>query len=632
MHQRRLQQRLTPDQHPAIAEWRPLITTSAPMTSGDGFLPVLAQRLAQLTAAGIEAPALLRSAVAEGELPDDHAAGALWWRINRHLSPALNANVQGAHRLPADWMGTLAEAIGSEATSELQASPWWPALITCIERGYQRGWPLHELLSEHRPTEAGFLDTCQAMTWRIATITDPMPPTTQPEPDEHPVPDDLHVGYTPVDTSQLDPKQYTNESWPPDTAPEREPEDPQLSLEYLALVRNAILATPPELTDAEVERMHQRADAWRDCPATRERLVEINEMAATFYERLYPTSWARPYLRERFGDVDDKLAEFRPGYAPDSWTALTNHLRRRGVTDDELLAAGLVTTARTGKIIDRFRNRVVFPIVHNQEILGFVGRRNPESDADKGIPKYLNTAETPLFHKGGQLFTSPRGLRPGSTPVIVEGPMDAIAVDLCDGRYMGVAPLGTALTGEQVRQLRVHGVHPIVATDNDRAGTEAARRAFWHLTSLGLDPQAVQLTEEQDPAGLFREGSSKLGHALQQAGSLADVIVEAKLATLEGTVAVDEVARVIAATPPTQWETRVRSLAKRTHMPATIVSGMLARRVAAWNEHPTHFAIQSHDRPRGQALLAGCEPRVLHPHGGTLSLGDPRRHAPQIRP
>ena len=80
-------------------------------------------------------------------------------------------------------------------------------------------------------------------------------------------------------------------------------------------------------------------------------------------------------------------------------------LRSRGVTDQEMIAAGVATVASTGRLIDRFRDRVIFPIIHNGEILGFVGRRHPDlTDTDRGGPKYLNTADTPLFHKGAQLF------------------------------------------------------------------------------------------------------------------------------------------------------------------------------------------------------------------------------------
>jgi DNA primase len=125
-------------------------------------------------------------------------------------------------------------------------------------------------------------------------------------------------------------------------------------------------------------------------------------------------------------------------------------------------------------------DRVVFPIIHNGEVLGFIGRRHPDvSDIDRGGPKYLNTGETPLFHKGAQLYgVNQDKLSAGAISVIVEGSMDAIAVTLASrGRYIGVAPLGTSLTEEQASQLAHISVHPIVATDADLAGRSAAERA-----------------------------------------------------------------------------------------------------------------------------------------------------------
>ena len=97
-----------------------------------------------------------------------------------------------------------------------------------------------------------------------------------------------------------------------------------------------------------------------------------------------------------------------------------------------MIITGVATMASTGRLIDRFRNRVVFPIIHDGEVLGFIGRRHPDlSDIDRAGPKYLNTGETPLFHKGAQLYGVLQDqLSTGAIPVIVEGPMDAIAVTL----------------------------------------------------------------------------------------------------------------------------------------------------------------------------------------------------------
>ncbi|MCB0913897.1 MAG: transfer protein Tra, partial [Propionibacteriaceae bacterium] len=208
-------------------------------------------------------------------------------------------------------------------------------------------------------------------------------------------------------------------------------------------------------------------------PVTRERMVEINELTQAFFESRFTDSWGRDYLTGRFG-VDLAGDEwFRPGQAPAGWTNLVDHLRGRGVSDAEMLATGVAVEARTGRLIDRFRDRVVFPVIHQGEVLGFVGRRRPDlTDDDKAGPKYLNTADTPLFHKGAQLFgVVDEMLAEGAVPVIVEGPMDAVAVTIASaGLYLGVAPLGTSLTDEQAAQLAAVGRDPIVARDADLAG------------------------------------------------------------------------------------------------------------------------------------------------------------------
>jgi DNA primase len=158
------------------------------------------------------------------------------------------------------------------------------------------------------------------------------------------------------------------------------------------------------------------------------------------------------------------------------------------------------------------------------EILGFVGRRHPDlTDTNRGGPKYLNTADTPLFHKGAQLFGAvEEHLTAGGVPVIVEGPMDAIAVTLASGgRYTGGAPLGTSLTDEQASQLARIGKNPIVATDADTAGRVAAERAFWMLTTYRLDPRFALLPESSDPADLLAlNGPAALTTVLEQAGPL----------------------------------------------------------------------------------------------------------------
>ena len=174
MWQRRLDEAVACSFAPAWREWRPLVEQLAPSVTKDSFAPILAGRLAAISDAGVDAGQLLRSAADGKPLPDDHAAAALWWRICRHLNPALLTRVNRDATVTAAWESRLAELIGAEPAETVQASPWWPALVTAVDHGLQRGWPLEDLIrpSSSRPAAAD-VDQCQAMLWRIPVALDP---------------------------------------------------------------------------------------------------------------------------------------------------------------------------------------------------------------------------------------------------------------------------------------------------------------------------------------------------------------------------------------------------------------------------------------------------------------------------
>ena len=384
-------------------------------------------------------------------------------------------------------------------------------------------------------------------------------------------------------------------------------------LAVAALVRG--VAGPPEQTDADVNRMFTRAMAWQECPISRDRMIEINQMALSYFRSQFPSSWGQAYLADRFGqDLTDDV-RFRPGQAPAGWTGLVNHLRSRGVTGEEMTAAGVATVASTGRLIDRFRDRVMFPIIHNGEILGFVGRRHPDlTDTDRGGPKYLNTADTPLFHKGAQLFGANEvDVAAGGVPVIVEGPMDAIAVTLASGgRYIGVAPLGTSLTDEQASQLAAIGKNPIVATDADIAGRVAAERDFWILTAYRLDPRYALLPEGSDPADLLAlNGPAALTTVLDQARPLGERLVDERLTSLPPDQAQLEAARVVAARPPECWDQGSNTISSRLNLPLPAVRRTLLAHVQGVEHRPPagrHQAPAGRQRGQETAGRSGPDP------------------------
>jgi len=162
--------------------------------------------------------------------------------------------------------------------------------------------------------------------------------------------------------------------------------------------------------------------------------------------------------------------------------------------------------------IDTFRDRLILPIhhhgAHGVHVAGFVGRRHPDTDhlqpgtdaAGKAGPKYLNTGDTVLYAKGGQLYgiaEYPTRLAAGATPILVEGPIDVLAICLASPDHVGVAPLGTSLTDTQADSLTPHLTSPrgvLVATDGDLA----AERDYWMLTARGGDPGHVTFPTGQD--------------------------------------------------------------------------------------------------------------------------------------
>jgi DNA primase catalytic core len=623
--QRRLNKAVTGDHTPALKEWRQLLYTLAPQVRDDEFTPLLAERLAAMSRAGVTAHELLRTATAPdhpaGPLPDEHAAAAVWWRMARQLTPAVAAQIgDGSHgeSVTTDWAPRLADLFGPERAASLQASTWWPALVSNVDHGLQRGWQLEALLGAGRamPSDGwDGVDECQALVWRTSIALETAPDEHAHEVHFDEPPADLWEGVEPDPAAFVD--HPDDAPWPLAEDPGPEPEPFRDVDEYLVDAPEAVdedqfvepdLAvaaylrdlggTRLEPTDADIRLMYQRADEWHSTPVTRERMVEINELTQAFYESRFADSWGRDYLAGRFGVDLAGDERFRPGQAPAGWTNLVDHLRGRGVSDAERLAAGVAVEASTGRLIDRFRDRVMFPVIHQGEVLGFVGRRRPDlTDADKGGPKYLNTADTPLFHKGAQLFgVVDELLAEGAVPVIVEGPMDAVAVTIASaGLYVGVAPLGTSLTDEQAAQLAAVGRDPIVATDADLAGQVAAERDFWMLTPHGMDPGYARFPDGLDPADLLAQrGPAALTAAVASGQpafrALGDQLLTERLDHLAPEQARVAAMRVISARPSRAWAPGVSQVRARLQLSQLQARRDLRDAVKSWDADPRKAA------------------------------------------
>lgn len=262
----------------------------------------------------------------------------------------------------------------------------------------------------------------------------------------------------------------------------------------------------------------------------RQRLYRLMQTSLEFFQKALmsgPGADARRYLEKR-GLARETIAGFRIGYAPNDRSALKQHLAQSGFTADEMVASGMLIGGEDISVpYDRFRHRVIFPITDLKDrVIAFGGRA---LDADQPA-KYLNSPDTPLFHKGQVLFNAykARGPAHDKTRVIaVEGYMDVIALSEA-GFHEAVAPLGTALTEDQVKLLWRLSPEPILCFDGDAAGRKAAFRAVETVLPLlnpGFSLRFSFLPGGLDPDDLVRQkGPEAFEAELHKTQALFDVM------------------------------------------------------------------------------------------------------------
>jgi DNA primase catalytic core len=635
----------------------------------------------EMLADGLDAAGLLAAVAAQRPLPDDLPAAALWWRLAPHLAPATVAAGPDAVELRPDWWTALLALLPDRHGRHVLGDRAWPALVAAVTTGVHAGWSPTDLLSA---AFAGLPATVtgdetgtglpEALVFRIAALTDPAP-IHEPEPlpaDLQP-PDDAHE-LAPVDDETAP---ITTIATDVPSGDEEAPFDPDYVTPALGAAPRYV--TPARFTRTSAIDAEDDVDYlleqhfWATAIVGRDRLIELNTGAAAFFTDRYPDSWAPRCLRERLGSDLSTDRRFSPGYAPAGWAALVDHLGGLGTTEEELLAAGLAARAHAGALIDRFRDRLAFPIRDaDGAVRGFIAGRNPTA-ADDGHagPKYLNSPGTDLYRKGEHLlglFEGRLALAAGARPALVEGPLDAIALTLAqDGHTVGVATLGTALTEHQADLLRSHinaeGPGLLVATDNDPAGHRAAERIFWQLTARGDDPRRLTLPHGLDPADLLhRDGAATLRAAIETAGSLAHQLLDVRIASAvcdRGTVAtqkaVREAVEIIVALPPARWVPHIDRVTDALELrPGTVHMAVLdatpttarpssTRRIPSRppgaSSCPPSLARVSHPAPAGFCTPVG--PTTAREESGAgpprLYTGGRRRHerpdgAPSRRP
>jgi DNA primase len=263
----------------------------------------------------------------------------------------------------------------------------------------------------------------------------------------------------------------------------------------------------------------------------RESLFKLNELAVDFYCRVLSDSRAgdpgKAYFRQR-GIHTETISDFKLGYAPDRWDALSRFLENRQVDMDHAVQAGLVIARKQGGWYDRFRGRVVFPIfTATQRIAGFGARV-----LDDALPKYLNTPETPIFRKGELLYGLHAGgtaIRQNRRAVVVEGYTDVLALHQ-SGFPEAVATLGTALTREHVRKLKGYAEEVVVVFDSDEAGRTAALKSLPFFLTEGLECRTLILPEGEDPDSYVnRYGLDRFLEQLEGAKPVFDHYIDTSL-------------------------------------------------------------------------------------------------------
>lgn len=252
-------------------------------------------------------------------------------------------------------------------------------------------------------------------------------------------------------------------------------------------------------------------------------LFTANEMAARFYESQLNTaqgSRAKDYLLKR-GISDDSIKLFKLGFAPEKWDALIGHLRAKDFSLGVLEKAGLIVAKQGGGYYDRFRARIIFPILDiKSRPLGFGARV-----LDASLPKYINSPETPVYVKGNNLYglhLSKDSIRDSDSAIVVEGYLDFILPYQLGIKNI-VASQGTALTLEQVRLLKRYTHNIIMVYDADTAGESAALRSLDIFVEEEMNVRVVTLGRGLDPDLCVRkEGAEGLKKKIEEARGLFD--------------------------------------------------------------------------------------------------------------
>ncbi|MBR2489474.1 MAG: DNA primase [Clostridia bacterium] len=252
-------------------------------------------------------------------------------------------------------------------------------------------------------------------------------------------------------------------------------------------------------------------------------VYDINRETARFFHNYMMSpegKWALDYYMQR-GLSLSTIKHFGLGAAPDSWDSLIKHLKSKGFSVQDMLTANVIGKSQKGTFYDRFRKRVMFPIINIRgNVIGFSGRAMPGEDKQGG--KYVNTSDTPVYKKSDNLFGINYAKNHCSERIVlVEGNMDVIALHQA-GFENVVAPLGTALTSEQVNLISRYTKEIVLMLDADAAGQKAIKRASQLLENTGLSVRVVLIPDGKDPDEYIKKNGPDRFRALLE-GAVSDI-------------------------------------------------------------------------------------------------------------
>jgi len=557
--------------------WADVLTHQGVKIAGDDYWPVLAARLSLADAAGINVPALLSAATTGSPLPAEGPAGALWWRLAPHIGDLATGPAAHGHQLRPPWTSSLEHVLGQTSADRITTDRLWPVIIARVDEAARDGHDPQALI-----TGAAWMLTGQGATvadhelptifmWNVVTLTSAPPLDAEtalaqdPQDEDLLAPHDAHddapqpVAVSPLtepdepeDTldpfdaetftvpAEFDPTDLVDLVEPADDAPGWPEDLPPDAAAMLAVPDREWAPLTEPVPDDETNWPAQTQylpAAPGDQAATAAAAAAVGRSRAAltaaqaFFTEKATGSWVPGYLGSR--GLDPTSAGYAPGRP-----SLVDHLRGQGFSDREMLAAGLARTSDRGGVYDFFRNRLTSPYTDpDGQVVGFMTRK-PPGDTNESNPKYLNSPESELFHKRVLPFgldpAAIAALRGGADVVLVEGPMDAMAVNTATGHHglVAVATGGTALTAEHLATL--NAIAPLadrqvlVVMDNDPAGDTAAAKAHTVLSAAGVD-HAVTIVPlpVKDASQLLQEqGPDTLRAAMADRRPLEDLVID----------------------------------------------------------------------------------------------------------